>query len=129
METVAPGRIRSVDGGLVVLAVGGAEIVCVADGLSVGQEGLACIRGEDVVLSDQAPQRDSARNHLQGRVTEIQREGPLVRVRLDCGFPLTALITAASLEDLALAPSATVWAAVKAPAVHFVPHAGTDVVR
>ena len=129
VETVVPARIRSVEGGLAVLAVGGAETVCVANGLSVGQQGLACIRGEDVVLSGQAPQRDSARNHLQGRVSEIQREGPLVRVRLDCGFPLTALITAASLEDLGLTPGAIVWAAVKAPAVHFVPHAGTDVVR
>lgn len=129
VETVAPAQVRSTQAGLAVLTVGDAETVCVADGLAAGQAGLVCIRGEDVVLSSQSPQRDSARNHMQGRVTEIQREGPLVRVRLDCGFALTALITAASLEDLALSPGATVWAAVKAPAVHFVPHARTDVVR
>lgn len=129
VETVAPATVRSVDGGLAVLGVGTAEAVCVADGLTVGQQGLACIRGEDVVLSGRPPQRDSARNHLEARVREIQREGPLVRVRLDCGFELTALITAASLDELNLAPGSTVWAAVKAPAVHFVPHASTEGVR
>ncbi|MEZ5362256.1 MAG: TOBE domain-containing protein [Bryobacterales bacterium] len=72
------------------------------------------------MLSPDPPGHDSARNHLAARVVELRAEGPLVRVRLDCGFPLAAWITRQSREDLALEPGSKVWALVKAPSVHFI---------
>jgi hypothetical protein len=39
---------------------------------------------------------------VAGRVTSVTLEGPLARVELDCGFPLVALITAQSAEDLGI---------------------------
>ena len=44
--------------------------------------------------------------------------GPLVRVSLDCGFPLTALITRMSADDLHLEKGKTVFASFKAAAIH-----------
>jgi molybdopterin-binding protein len=63
----------------------------------------------------------SARNRLAATVTAAAPDGPLVRVRLDCGFPLVALVTRRSAEDLRLAPGVRVAALVKAPAVRLVP--------
>jgi molybdate transport system ATP-binding protein len=64
----------------------------------------------------------SARNHLRATVSRVRSSGPYVRVELDAGFPLVALITKQSLEDLALVPGASVVATFKATAVHLIPH-------
>jgi molybdate transport system ATP-binding protein len=50
-------------------------------------------------------------------------EGPLVRVTLDCGFRLVALVTRPAAAELGLAAGARVVALVKAPAVRLVPRA------
>jgi len=47
--------------------------------------------------------------------------GPQVRVELDAGFPLVALITKQSLEELGLAEGSPVVASFKATAVHLIP--------
>ena len=44
----------------------------------------------------------------------------MVRVALDCGFPLAALVTHRACVELALAEGDAVTALVKAPAVHLV---------
>jgi molybdopterin-binding protein len=46
--------------------------------------------------------------------------GPQVRVELDAGFRLVALITKQSLEELALAEGGPVVASFKATAVHLI---------
>jgi molybdate transport system ATP-binding protein len=51
----------------------------------------------------------------------VVEEGPLVRVTLDCGFRLVALVTRASAARMALAPAGRVAALVKAPSVRIVP--------
>jgi molybdopterin-binding protein len=56
-------------------------------------------------------------------VVHIASEGPIDRVTLDCGFPLDALITRRSRDDLQLAPGMQITAAVKATSVHLVPRA------
>jgi molybdate transport system ATP-binding protein len=80
-----------------------------------------CIRAEDVIL-ETSPRGDvSARNQLTGRVTALQPDGGVVRVTLDCGFPLSALITRPACDDLHLTADSTVTAVVKATAVHLIP--------
>jgi molybdopterin-binding protein len=54
-------------------------------------------------------------------VIAIASEGPIERVSLDCGFPLDAVITRRSREELGLAPGAQVTAAIKATSIHLVP--------
>ncbi len=119
VETVEPARVLEVADGLAILAVGSARLVGVA-GDGGRAEGYVSIRAEDVVLmKGDAP--SSARNHLVGQVRGLVREGALVRALLDCGFPLTALVTSQACQELGLREGERVIALVKAPAVHFVP--------
>ena len=96
------------------------------DAMAPGSEVYACIRAEDVTLETRSPdQRSQAstRNHLPARVVAITAEGPIDRVSLDCGFPLDALITRRSRDELNLARDMRVIAAIKATSVHLVPRA------
>ncbi|MCX7867674.1 MAG: TOBE domain-containing protein [Limisphaera sp.] len=62
----------------------------------------------------------SARNRLPARVVALQPGHPLLRVELDAGFPLAALVTRAAAEELGLRPGQQVQACIKAPAVHLI---------
>jgi molybdate transport system ATP-binding protein len=126
VEAVLPGRIRSVADGLLTVAIGGVELT-VADRpdrdrepLAAGADVYACIRAEDVTIELRSAAHASTRNHLAARVTAIGSEGPVERVSLECGFPLDALITRRSREELGLAPGTTVTAAIKATSIHLV---------
>jgi tungstate transport system ATP-binding protein len=77
------------------------------------------IRPEDIVLSLNSPV-SSARNAFSGKVTVLVPAGPMVRVNLDCGFPLMALITRMSAEEMKLATGASVFASFKATAIHII---------
>lgn len=81
------------------------------------------IRPEDVSLtpSDSVSEKTSMRNRIIGRITKMVPSGPFVRVTVDCGFPLVALITRRSSTDLGLSLGARVIAGVKATAIHVIP--------
>jgi molybdopterin-binding protein len=76
----------------------------------------AVIRPEDLILS-LTPHPDSARNHLEGTVSRLERLGPVTLVHLDVGRPLIASVTTASAEELRLHPGLRVIVAIKATAV------------
>jgi len=119
VETVVPGQIVAVNHGLATVRVGDAQILA-AHSAAPATSVFACIRAEDVIL-EIAPRTDlSARNQLTGRVTAIRPEGSVIRVTVDCGFPLSALITRLACEELRLAPDAVVTAVIKATAVHLI---------
>ncbi len=63
----------------------------------------------------------STRNRLPGRVAAVEVRGPVLRVTVDCGFPLAALVTRQTVADLGIRPGAAVTALVKAPSVHLIP--------
>ena len=65
--------------------------------------------------------QSSARNHLVGHIRSLDREGPMVRVSIDCGFPLKALVTYQAWEDMGLCDGMEVTALVKAPAIRLIP--------
>jgi molybdate transport system ATP-binding protein len=81
-----------------------------------------CIRAEDVILMRGEPVRSSPRNCLRARVRKLEPEGPMVRIELDCGFALSALLTKQACDELALAPGEPVLALIKAPQIHLIPH-------
>jgi len=56
----------------------------------------------------------SARNRLSGVVRSLAPDGPLVRIELDCGFPLLAVLTKQACQEVALAPSRRVHAMIRA---------------
>ena len=86
---------------------------------------VATLHAEDVILS-KAPFESSARNCLPGTVTGIVSSGSTVRVILDVGFPLTALLTRESCRDLDLKEGSGVYATFKATAVHVIPMNGDE---
>lgn len=122
IETIAPGRVRSLKRGLALVDVLG-QVVEVAAESEAGSDVLVCLRPEDVVLSsaEDHPGPTSARNRLPAVVRRILPAGPHARVELDAGFGMVALITKQSLEELALAPGSRVVASFKATAVHLIP--------
>jgi tungstate transport system ATP-binding protein len=123
VENIVAGRVRSLADGLATLDLGGAVVESVASSPELGTEVLVCLRPEDVVIEPGGSdsRRTSARNHLHGTVTRITPLGGQVRVVVDCGFPLVALITKQSLEDLRLKVGDEAVASFKASAVHLIP--------
>lgn len=121
VETVSAGQILHVRDGLATVQVGSITLLAVAP---VGNTRTVhvCIRGEDVALQKGPPSESSVRNHLPARITSLVPEGPLVRVGLDCGFELTALVTRPACEELRLQVGDQVTANLKAPAIHLIPH-------
>jgi molybdate transport system ATP-binding protein len=123
VETVRPGKVLQ-SGELMTVAVGDQKLTAVGSEISPGvTDVLVCIRAEDVtVIKGGEMSKSSPRNSLPAVVREFTAEGPLVRVELDCGFPLTALLTKQACEELALKKGDRVLALVKAPNVHLIAH-------
>jgi molybdate transport system ATP-binding protein len=122
VENVLPARIVARDAGLLTLETGGARLQAVDSGETGAV--VACIRAADVAITRDSAPESSMRNRLAGRVTSLTFERPLARVELDCGFPLVAVITAQSAEELELKPGDTVCAIVKTTSVHVAGGAG-----
>jgi molybdate transport system ATP-binding protein len=122
VETVLPAVVESFDAGLVTLRVGRGRLLAVAGSeCAAGDDVFACVRAEDVGLERGVGTAGSARNRISGQVVGIEREGPIDRVALDCGFPLVAAVTWRTREELALEPGGVVTVAIKATAIHIVP--------
>ena len=71
---------------------------------------------DEIVLSTE-PLHSSARNVLQGRVVRVGEHGAAMRVTVDAGIELVALITRKSFEEMGLAVGRTVFASFKSVAV------------
>ena len=120
VETVAPATITSEENGLARIEINGRELLAVAPD-STGKSVLACIRAEDVVIQKGLPGTTSVQNRLDGTVQSLVPEGPLVRLTLDCGFSLMALVTRPACEELDLKIGDEVKALVKVSAIHLLP--------
>jgi molybdate transport system ATP-binding protein len=120
VDTVEPARILSITEGLATVAVGQTQLIALAREEKIG-EGYVSIRAEDVILEKGTSGPSSARNRLPGQIQTLVREGPLVRITLDCGFHLTALITNQACLAMELREGDRVLALVKAPAIQLIP--------
>ena len=119
--TIIHGIVNSHSGGLSIISAGGKEITLASD-LAPGKEVTLFLRHEDITLCLPNAQSGptSARNNMMGKVTRLFPIGSQMRVTLDCGFPLVALITKQSAEDLQLAQGSDIIATFKATAVHVI---------
>ncbi len=102
VETVMAGVVTAANNGQLAVAAGGIMLEAVGD-LPVGAAVYYCLRPEDITLSISADTViSSARNRLTGHITQLTPTGPLVRVVVDCGLPVVALITRSSANDMHL---------------------------
>ncbi len=118
MENILEGKIIVKHDTVADIAINGHVIEGLSNA-SCGEPVEVLIRPEHITLSTVKPS-SSARNVLQGKITSMVLEGPLVRVGLDCGIPLMALITKMSADDMKLEVGQTVFASFKVTAIHII---------
>lgn len=120
VETIVPGEILAVMDGLATVQVASRTLLAVAPSEPCRHVHV-CIQGENVSLQRGVPSETSVRNQLPAVIVWLSPEGPLVRVGLDCGFELSALITRPAADELRLQPGDRITAGVKTPAIHLIP--------
>jgi len=81
----------------------------------------AVLRPHSLVLVREPPSGTSARNWWSGTISDLDRIGDRVRVHIDGPLPLTAEITAAAYEALALQPGDVIHASAKATDIEVYP--------
>jgi molybdate transport system ATP-binding protein len=116
VDTVLVGSVASVTDGLARVRVGGQD-VCAEAPPGFPPEVVLLIRAEDVTIARHPLSELSATNQWRAVIGAEQPEGPFVRVTLDCGFRLAALVTRDTWHRLALGRGDAVWAVVKAVAI------------
>jgi len=119
---IVHGVVSSQSGGLASVSVGDQLLDAVSD-LAVGTKVTMFLNHEDITIALPSPQTasSSARNHLVGQIVKVFPVGSQIRVTVDCGFPVVALITRRSWEDLELSVGREVVASFKASSVHLIP--------
>lgn len=124
IENILSGEITDTSNGVVTIDVGGGVQVQAVAPFQAGTRVCACIKPEDITLYLVDGSLISARNVLAGTVTKMKAYGPLNHLTIDCGIPLTVLITWKSAEDLEIRVGARVRLSFKASAVHVVEDEG-----
>jgi len=112
-ENIFKGEVDSTDESFTYFRSGTQILRCPA---REGRFIAAVLPMDDVILS-----RDriatSAQNQLTGTVRRLERNDHIVRVTVDCGIPVQAMITEYSVESLNVAPGEDFYVAFKASAV------------
>jgi len=120
MENVLHGVVTTQEGGEAAISLYGHQVYAVSN-IQIGRKVFACFRAEDVTIDLEPRTLTSARNVFSGTIRTLTPVGPFVDVTIDCGFPITSMVTIRSTEDLGLAPGKQVWITFKATAIHVLP--------
>ncbi|MDQ7799210.1 MAG: ATP-binding cassette domain-containing protein [Candidatus Edwardsbacteria bacterium] len=104
-----------------IVKIGNGKLFQIGDAkfeVATGLEGpaMASLNPNEIILSSQKLV-SSARNVLEGVVTEAVSEGGLYKVTVDVGIPLDAAITKASWDEMGLQKGSRVYAVFKASSV------------
>jgi molybdate transport system ATP-binding protein len=122
VETVQPAHVVETGPELVTVTIGSTRLFALNTDLPRAvREAYVCIRAEDVILMTGEASQSSPRNCLPAAVKELSPHGSTVRVALDCGFPLVAMLTRQACEEMGLKEDVKVLAMIKAPNVHLIP--------
>jgi len=116
-ESILEGTVKNGNAGIMEIAVAGKIIQATGD-FPAGQNVYCCLRPENITVSAAMPEKTSARNVFEAKISKITRQAFFYKIFLDCGFPLVAYITVSSCEDLGLCEGSTMAVSFKATAVH-----------
>lgn len=125
VENIFDGVIAENEAGLAAIEVNGVRITA-GSGASSGTPVTLYMRPEDITFYEKDSIRSSARNMFTGRIIEVVPIGPMVRLKVDAGVKLTAVITQRSFEELGLAQGKETELTFKASAIHVVERKDTD---
>ncbi len=116
VENIWEGKVEAKRENLTAIVIDGAVFEAVTT-CAVGDSVWVAIRPEDITFA-QVKESTSARNVFRGKVERVTAVGALVRIEVDCGFPLLGVLTRKSAEDMALEPGKDIYASFKASAIH-----------
>lgn len=122
IENMLPGKIIEREDNLLTIDIDGGSIQAVSSypaGDDAGDDVYVLLRPEDITFS-LSSSLTSARNLFHGPITRLTPVGPLVRLEIDCGFPLLGLVTRSSAGDLGLVTGKEVYASFKVTATHVI---------
>ena len=121
------GTITSQSNGLAVIDIEGLRLQAVSD-LKAGSRVTIYLHYEDITINlpSTEPVSSSARNQFKGNITRIFPLGSQLKVTIDCGFNLAAIITRRSWDELGLELGQEVIASFKASSVHLIPRSGSS---
>ncbi|MGA7075518.1 MAG: ABC transporter ATP-binding protein, partial [Halobacteriota archaeon] len=125
VENMFDGVVTENEAGLVAIDVNGVRITA-GSGASPGTPVTLYMRPEDITFYEKDSIRSSARNIFTGRISKVVPIGPMVRMKVDAGVKLTAVITQRSFEELGLALGKETELTFKASAIHVVERKDTD---
>jgi molybdopterin-binding protein len=122
IDTILKGVVASNEEGLAEVNVGTA-IIEVITPCKPGSKVALFIRPEEVTIApgDGDATKTSVRNQLTGTIIRMVPYGPFVRITIDFGSHLTALVTRRSSNELSFTVGRTVIAGIKATAIHVIP--------
>ncbi len=121
------GTVGSQDNGLALIDIEGLRLQAVSD-LKAGSRVTIYLHYEDITINlpSMEPVSSSARNQFKGNITRIFPLGSQLKVTIDCGFNLAAIITRRSWDELGLELGQEVIASFKASSVHLIPRSGSS---
>jgi molybdate transport system ATP-binding protein len=125
VETVQPGRVVGRSNGTVMVEVGRAKLTALASG-NTGESVLVCIRAEDVEVTPASAGPYELPNRLAATIGKLSPDGAAVRLELDCGFRLAALIPRQAAKCLSLEAGSIVAVHLPAAAVYLIPQSRRD---
>ena len=121
VSNVVDGIAKLAEGELIHLDAGWIDVTGVGD-LDDGRPGRAFFGAESVtVYRGHEAGFGSAVNHWAGTVKAVEESGKLIRLSIDVGTSIIALLTPGSVEALRIKQGSPVTAAVKATAVRVIP--------
>jgi tungstate transport system ATP-binding protein len=112
-ENIFKGSVEATDELFTYFRTGGGLLRCPA---LEGEFTTAVLPLEDVILSKGEIQT-SAQNQFEGIATAVDHGDRAVRVTLDCGFPVRAVVTEYSRDHLGIEPGARFYVTFKASAI------------
>ena len=115
------GVVSAQSGGLASIQVRDHQIEASSD-FPAGTRVIVMLPYDDVTIMLPSPEKTttSARNRIFGEVSRVFPTGSQVRVTVDCGFPLIALVTRRSAEELGLGTGRRVQVSFKAVSTHVI---------